>query len=345
MFVGELMCLVPILLRPLYARLRGNQQASSAVVYSPVPQQEEDDFSDNEDALTTQHISTVKPSIQEGQLPMTGVHQALFLFPAVCDIAGTTLMNVGLILTPVSIYQMSRGALVLWVGVLSVIFLGRKLRAYQWASLIIVMLGVALVGLAGSMVKKTAVGIPDVDNEAGLVVALLKRMAVATAEMVAPEDPTKVFVGVLLITGAQIFTATQFHAVGLEGFWGLSVILLFMPALHYFFAAKSPYFDIPRGFHQIVDHPLVLSLSVAICFSIAAFNLCGLGVTKAVSASASYGTFVFNGLVRPLIFAPDPEELVALPHEAVLDATAVAPAAQRQGRIGYDVVPIDEERQ
>lgn len=60
--------------------------------------------------------------------------------------------------------------------------------------------------------------------------------------------------------------------------------------------------------------------------------------------SGSYGTFVFNGLVRPLICAPSPDELVELPHEEVLDTTAVAPAAQRQGRIGYDVVPIDEER-
>lgn len=209
------MCLVPILLRPLYARLRGDQQISSETVYSPLPQQEEDDFSDSEDAVIAQHSSTAKQPIQQGQIPMTGVHQALFLFPAVCDIAGTTLMNVGLILTPVSIYQMSRGALVLWVGILSVMFLGRKLRAYQWASLIIVMLGVALVGLAGSMVKKATVGIPDVDDEAGVMVALFKRMAVATAEMVAPEDPTKVFIGVLLITGAQIFTATQFVSMRL----------------------------------------------------------------------------------------------------------------------------------
>jgi hypothetical protein len=29
----------------------------------------------------------------------------------------------------------------------------------------------------------------------------------------------------------------------------------------------------------------------------------------------------------------------------VLDTTAVAPAAQEQGRIGYDVVPVDEDRQ
>lgn len=40
-------------------------------------------------------------------------------------------MNVGLIYTPVSIYQMTRGALVLFVGVFSVIFLRRRLWLYQ----------------------------------------------------------------------------------------------------------------------------------------------------------------------------------------------------------------------
>ena len=40
-------------------------------------------------------------------------------------------MNVGLLYAPVSIYQMTRGALVLFVGVLSVIFLRRRLWLYQ----------------------------------------------------------------------------------------------------------------------------------------------------------------------------------------------------------------------
>lgn len=40
-------------------------------------------------------------------------------------------MNVGLLYTPVSIYQMTRGALILFVGVLSVIFLRRRLWLYQ----------------------------------------------------------------------------------------------------------------------------------------------------------------------------------------------------------------------
>lgn len=43
-------------------------------------------------------------------------------------------MNVGLLYTPVSIYQMTRGALVLFVGILSVLFLHRRLYLYQYAS-------------------------------------------------------------------------------------------------------------------------------------------------------------------------------------------------------------------
>jgi drug/metabolite transporter (DMT)-like permease len=43
-------------------------------------------------------------------------------------------MNVGLLYTPVSIYQMTRGALVLFVGSLSVLFLRRKLFLYQSVS-------------------------------------------------------------------------------------------------------------------------------------------------------------------------------------------------------------------
>lgn len=63
-------------------------------------------------------------------------------------------MNVGLLYTPVSIFQMTRGALVLFVGILSVLFLHRRLHLYQWFALIVVMGGIAVVGLSGSLVKK-----------------------------------------------------------------------------------------------------------------------------------------------------------------------------------------------
>ena len=74
-------------------------------------------------------------------------------------------------------------------------------------------------------------------------------------------------------------------AVTLEGFFGLMTTLIAMPFLHIFLRNRSPYFDIPRGWHQIISTPSVMWLSFAICFSIGAFNFFGLSVTTRVSAT------------------------------------------------------------
>src|SRR5437764_14371224 len=57
-------------------------------------------------------------------------------------------MNVGLIYTTASVYQMLRGAVVLFTGSFSVLFLRRRLYAYHWFSLFPVVLGVVIVGLS-----------------------------------------------------------------------------------------------------------------------------------------------------------------------------------------------------
>ena len=78
-------------------------------------------------------------------------------------------MNVGLLYTPVSIFQMTRGALVFFVGIFSVVFLRRRLYLYQcvayprimqilqqnfrWISLALVVFGVTIVGLSGRLVE------------------------------------------------------------------------------------------------------------------------------------------------------------------------------------------------
>lgn len=341
MFLGEMLCIIPAILQHYHSRRRLHKTASA---YTLVTQ---DDHSDQRSSELIDDRTPLHPKVEPP--PLTGIAMGWLLFPALCDILGTTLMNVGLILVPVSIYQMSRGALVLWVGVLSVIFLSRKLRAYQWASLIIVVIGVAIVGLSGSLVKKAA----STDGE--VIHEVVKRMGVVLkrafegkqverALRVEDDDPAKVAVGVLLILFAQVFTASQFvstqlgwmrctypnvelkhdvtqvieekimtwysveplvgtrrHrcpltsnnrssplqlAVGLEGIFGFSTIIIAMPFLHKFLAHSSPYFDIPRGFHQTVDNKTVIMLSGVICISIACFNVFGLSVTRAVSAAA-----------------------------------------------------------
>lgn len=59
-------------------------------------------------------------------------------------------MGAGLIFTPVSVYQMTRSALVLWVGLFSVIYLGRRLSRVELVSLFTVCLGVFVVGLSSA---------------------------------------------------------------------------------------------------------------------------------------------------------------------------------------------------
>ncbi|GAA6004699.1 hypothetical protein JCM10207_000986 [Rhodosporidiobolus poonsookiae] len=275
-----------------------------------------------------------------------------FWLPATCDILGTTFMNVGLFFVPVSIYQMLRGALVLWVGLFSVIFLKRTLTRAQWVALAVCMAGIAVVG-AASLVGSGA----QPEQEA------------------AAEGSVSPLVGVMLVLVAQIFTASQFvieerimeHtsvepllAAGYEGFFGLLTTAAALLVAYQFWgstpAGQGGYFDVKAGWHQLVDYPKVLGSSVVIAFSIAMFNFCGLAVTRTVSATARstidscrtlgiwlvslylgwetfkflqvigfvllvYGTSVFNGIL-------------AFPHWTGLHRDAL-PA----GEAGYDAVP------
>ncbi|KAF4608730.1 hypothetical protein EYR40_001077 [Pleurotus pulmonarius] len=247
------------------------------------------------DALLSTRESLVPNKAEAQSEHLSGSKVLLLWIPALCDLTGTTLMNVGLLYTPVSIYQMTRGALVLFVGILSVIFLHRRLWLYQWVSLITVMAGVSLVGLSGFFKSH--------DGEDALIDTLLPAsLAHVRRAYLSPEaEASKVLVGVFFILFAQIFTATHLWidhptgrysvaplvAVGYEGLFGAITILLFFPILAIpSVAAKSTFFDLPRGWHQMVDTPTVLWSGVAIACSISLFNFFGLSVTRHVSATA-----------------------------------------------------------
>ncbi|KAJ3562173.1 hypothetical protein NP233_g9746 [Leucocoprinus birnbaumii] len=262
MFLGEMLCFLPV----IYAWFK--------VQYQPVRLQEE------EPLVTKSKTETLE-----------GWRVLLLWIPAACDLTGTTLMNVGLIYTPVSIYQMTRGALVLFVGVFSVIFLRRRLWLYQWVSLIIVMAGVTLVGYSGNLVKDA-------------ITQSLFGFKPTSAAVQESEGAGigQVLVGVFFIVFAQVFTATQFvveetimarysvtplMAVGYEGLFGAISVLMLFPILSIPSITKmSSFFDLPRGWNQTIHTPSVLASGIAISISISLFNFFGLSVTRHVSATA-----------------------------------------------------------
>jgi drug/metabolite transporter (DMT)-like permease len=98
-------------------------------------------------------------------------HALLFFVPAACDILGTTCMNVGLLFIPVSIYQMLRGALTLWVALFSFLFLKRTFERHHLISLGFVLVGVAIVG--SSSMKKTNELMDDETGEVSPLIGIL----------------------------------------------------------------------------------------------------------------------------------------------------------------------------
>ena len=264
MFVGEMGCWLVVGLLKLHRRYAQQRSASDAsyrplrASEAPISRHSTDEDGDEE------YNKADERSV------LRGWRIVLLALPAICDICGTTLMNGGLLLVAASIYQMTRGALVLFVGLFSVVFLRRHLHLFQWLSLVGVVAGVAVVGLAGAIWPDEKVGIStNEEDEGGL------------------SDTAKAIVGVLLIAGAQIFTATQFvleewmlenspieplKVVGWEGIFGFTTTVLAMVVLHFAIgrtdAGRYGYFDMVEGWRQMTSYRQLAVSSVLIMISI-----------------------------------------------------------------------------
>ncbi|KAL2135426.1 hypothetical protein VTI74DRAFT_8528 [Chaetomium olivicolor] len=339
MFIGEMGCWLVAGLKLLYNRYTttSSSRSGAAAIYRPVPTTDDDGTAADDASIRSTTLLNPNNGSSTHKDPSVtrGWRVTILALPAICDILGTTLMNAGLLLVAASIYQMTRGALVLFVGLFSVVFIKRKLYLFQWLSLVGVMLGVGIVGLAGAIQ-------PDKKHPASDV----------GADDVGA-DALRVIVGVLMIAGAQIFTATQFvleewilerspieplDVVGWEGVFGFLFTLIGMSVLHAVIgrteAGRYGPFDMVEGWRQFWEHRAVFVSSILIMISIGGFNFFGLSVTRSVSATSRstidtcrtlfiwivslglgwetfkwlqvvgfamlvYFTFLFNGLVEP----------------------------------------------
>ena len=274
MFVGEMGCWLVVGLMSFWRRYvaKSSPRASGYEAVRGTDGEADDEAGEASTSLIDGTDDTPKPLSGSPDTPvLRGRLIFLLALPAICDICGTTLMNVGLLLVVASIYQMTRGALVLFVGIFSVLFLRRRLHLFQWLSLLGVVLGVAIVGLAGAIYHEGK------DNIKNLV----------TIESASGSSAVLSVVGVLLIAGAQIFTATQFvleeyllerwaiepiKVVGWEGIFGFVVTIFAMAVLHLFVgrtdAGRYGYFDMVEGWRQMTAYKEIGISSILIMISI-----------------------------------------------------------------------------
>lgn len=292
MFIGEMGCWLVVFGHYLWKRFVTPRLTTTPLLaggYQPVRNETygSDDES-NEYSRLADDANPASKSLHpndDTRTKLQGWKTFLLAAPACCDITGTTLMNVGLLFVAASIYQMTRGALVLFVGLFSVLFLRRKLYLYQWLALFIVVLGVGLVGMAGAIFPDESDNPVEKLPQEGI--AIVKRVVGDIHASAHTPEAVQAIFGVLLIAGAQIFTATQFvleewilehyameplKVVGWEGIFGFTVTVIGMFILDLAIGqteqGRYGYFDVKEGWRQIMGNETVLTTSFLIMISI-----------------------------------------------------------------------------
>jgi drug/metabolite transporter (DMT)-like permease len=210
----------------------------------------------------------------------------IFLPPAMCDMTATSLMYVGLNLTYASTYQMLRGSVVIFTGLMSMFFLKRRLQKYQWLGMFLVLCGLGVVGLVSAGGGDDDASDPMLGN-----VLIVAAQIVVAAQMVIEEK----WVGRYDLPALQV--------VGLEGLFGCCLISFVLFILYFIpkNSAGDPVEDTPDAFYMIGGNWLIAFSILGSIVSIAFFNWFGISVTKAMSATTrmvldSLRTFIIWGI-------------------------------------------------
>lgn len=207
----------------------------------------------------------------------------IFLVACLFDWTATTLVNMAYGFIAASIVQMTRGAIVIFTCLLSVVFLGRRQQTYHKVGVFLVFAGITLVSMSVFIN-------PDVHPVVGDA-----KEAAAAAKLAEATMHGKVM-GIALCICAQIFQASMIvyeekimsqyvtaplQVVGMEGSWGIGVGVILLAILN-----PLGYENTPGAVYQMQHSRPLMFAVVASIFSIALFNYAGVTVTKQASAVA-----------------------------------------------------------
>lgn len=180
--------------------------------------------------------------------------RSVFALPAFCDMLATSTMYVGLNLTYASSFQMLRGSLIIFTALLSICFLGKRLKSYEYLGIFFVIAGLTVVGVADMQSSHES------------------------------KDSMHIVIGDVLIILAQIVTAVQMvleekfvnsqsvsplQAVGWEGFFGFFVTVTLLVPMYFIYVGQG-IFTNPNGqIEDVIDayYQIINSWKVSLGFA------------------------------------------------------------------------------
>jgi len=195
-----------------------------------------------------------------------------FLLPACCDVMGTGISSVAMMLIEAAVWQMMRGAIIVFTAIFAVIFLKRKLVAHHWIGVITTVVGLCFVGFAAIM--ETPPGKAGQSQHTGYGVGLVLLAQVFSAFQCTYEE--------YLLTGLEV-SATQ--TVGMEGAWGVVIMVGILSAMTLIPGNDhGSYESLPDGIYMMSGSKFMQGITSTYMVSIALYNFVGMKLCRKLSA-------------------------------------------------------------
>ena len=210
-----------------------------------------------------------------------------FLFPAIFDILGSSINSISLSFLPSSIYQMFRGATIIFTCIASIIFLKSKYYRHHFLGIMIVITGLVIVGINAVLKGNASSG----ENPGfGIFLVILSQL----------------FSSFLFVTEEKIlksYEISPLKAVGLEGMWGVLCYIVLLFIFYFIRCEEWPDFlknvcildtgtkemrfeNAIFAVKQIYESTQLKCFLCLYILSIAFFNFSGLTISKNVSSTA-----------------------------------------------------------
>ncbi|KAK7196702.1 EamA-like transporter family [Novymonas esmeraldas] len=141
----------------------------------------------------------------------------VWLLPSGADFLASIIQNVGMTLTYASVYQMLRGATVVWIAIISYFWLGRRFTKVELWGMGSVVLGLSLVGLSNLLSR----GIGATGGGEG---AMHKNQALGNLLVVSAQI-LHAYQGVCEERLVRLYKIPPLQMVGTEGIYGIGMTL------------------------------------------------------------------------------------------------------------------------
>jgi drug/metabolite transporter (DMT)-like permease len=215
---------------------------------------------------------TKAADMEEGsQARPNGAPKYIFMIACLLDWTATTMVNMAYGVIAASVVQMTRGAIVIFTCLFSVVFLGRRQYRYHIAGVALVFLGITLVSLSTFINPAHSGAAPQQRVSAKLFgIGLCVSAQVFQASMLVYEEKIM-----------SQYYVEPLQVVGMEGFFGIIFGVLLLTTLNFTGVESTP-----EALYQM-NHSVPLAIAVVgSIFSIAFFNFSGVTVTQQASAVA-----------------------------------------------------------